>query len=70
MKDISYVVIIILFYNLYIFFSFFFFWIENYTLVSDAYGEKGVKKVYEDEYLICENLKSFNKNLHPNFNFA
>ncbi|SOV13535.1 protein phosphatase PPM7, putative [Plasmodium sp. gorilla clade G2] len=43
---------------------------KNYTLVSDAYGEKGVKKVYEDEYLICENLKSFNKNLHPNFNFA
>ncbi|CAG9472180.1 protein phosphatase PPM7, putative [Plasmodium vivax] len=42
----------------------------NYTIVSDGYGEKGVKKTYEDEFFICENLKTFNKSLHPNFNFS
>ncbi|SBS90598.1 protein phosphatase 2C containing protein [Plasmodium malariae] len=43
---------------------------KNYTIVSDGYGEKGVKKVYEDEFFICESLKSLNKSLHPNFNFS
>ncbi|CRG97680.1 protein phosphatase PPM7, putative [Plasmodium gallinaceum] len=43
---------------------------KNYTLISDGYGEKGVKKTYEDEFFICENLKNFNKSLHPNFNFS
>ncbi|SBT48274.1 protein phosphatase PPM7, putative (PPM7) [Plasmodium ovale wallikeri] len=43
---------------------------KSYTIVSDGYGEKGVKKTYEDEFFICENLKIFNKNLHSNFNFS
>ncbi|VWU49555.1 protein phosphatase PPM7, putative [Hepatocystis sp. ex Piliocolobus tephrosceles] len=43
---------------------------KNYTIVSDGYGERGIKKTYEDEFFISDNLKSFNKNLHPNFNFS
>ncbi|CAD2104573.1 protein phosphatase PPM7, putative [Plasmodium vinckei brucechwatti] len=43
---------------------------NNYTIVSDGYGEKGIKKTYEDEFFICENLNVYNKNLHPNFNFS
>lgn len=43
---------------------------DNYKIITDAYGEKGAKKYYEDEYFICENLKSFNKTLHPNFQFS
>ncbi|ETB61575.1 hypothetical protein, variant 1 [Plasmodium yoelii 17X] len=43
---------------------------ENYTIVSDGYGEKGIKKTFEDEFFICENLNVYNKSLHPNFNFS